>query len=135
LTIWAVAADLKPGYGDLEGTGVGHLLPDHLEIGGLELQDLGAAEAGDVQMITPGHTLVIVPFAPHVHQVQLIHEAVLLQEREGSIDGHAVDRRLRSLGPAEDLSRIEVVVCGFYDFKNGSSLAGDPNPSRCELRL
>ena len=52
--------------------------------------------------------LVIMLFTLDVHQIQFIDQAVLLEQRDGSIDCCAVDSRILLPGNLEEPGRIEM---------------------------
>lgn len=91
-----------------------------------ELCNLAAAKACHVDMIPLRAPFVKVLFPLHVHEVELINQAVTLEKIQGAIDGDSIDAWIESPRLTEDLRGIEMLLRGFNHAKNGSSLMGHP---------
>jgi len=68
-----------------------------------------------------------------MHQVELINEAVALEEIEGAIDSGAIDVGLALAGESEQSSGVEVLVGALDDFEEDAALGGDANAFACKF--
>jgi hypothetical protein len=72
----------------------GDLSLQTLERGTVELLDLSAMKARQMQMVFLRFDFVIVLFPVEVHEIQLIDQAQPLQQLQGPVDGRAIDVRV-----------------------------------------
>jgi len=88
-----------------------------------------------MQVIASGHAFVVMPFTTHMHQVEFVYQAIPFQQRESPVYGNAVDGRLNSLRPSQNLSSIEMMI-GSLDYpQDCPALLCKPNAFRCKLGL
>jgi hypothetical protein len=79
----------------------------------LKLGDFPAAQAGHMNVIALRPALVKVLLALHVHQVELVDQAMPLEQFESAIDGHAIDAGVKFARLAQNLSRVHVLLGSF----------------------
>src|SRR5581483_3554083 len=73
-----------------------------------EFPDLATLQASNVNVVARTVSFVIVAVAAQVQKVQLVDQAMLLQQVNGAIDGHQMDVRIDDFGPLEDLIDVQV---------------------------
>jgi hypothetical protein len=101
----------------------------------LKLHDLAAAQARHVNMIALRTPLVKMLLTLHVHQIKFVDQPVALQEVERAVNRHAVNSGIQSLGMAEDLRRIEVLLRRFDDAEDSATLVRQANSAGGENGL
>ncbi len=74
-----------------------------------ELLHLAAAQAGHVHVVALRTALVEVAVAFDVQQVELVRQALALEQAERAIDGDAIDVGIDARGLVQDLRAIEVL--------------------------
>ena len=60
----------------------------------------------------------------HVHQIQFVDQALAFQQADSAVDRHAVHLGIDSAGLAQNLSGIQMLLCGLDDAENGAALLG-----------
>ena len=88
-----------------------------------EFHDLAAAQAGHVDVIALRAAFVVMFLALHVHEVELVHQPVPLQQTERAIHSHAVNSWVHPARAAENLAGIEMLFGGFDHAENRAPLA------------
>jgi hypothetical protein len=131
----AVPADFQARYGDAEVALLGHRDLEFFEQLALEFRDFSATQACHVHVIAAGTSLVEMPLALNVHQVQFVNQALSFQQADGPVHGNAVDLGIDAARFAQNLSGIEMLLGGFDNAQDGSTLAGQPYAAVHELRL
>ncbi len=89
----------------------------------LEFADGSAFQAGDVDVIARAVAFVEVLVAAQVEQVELVDQAVALQQIEGAVDGDAMDARVEFLRAIENGAGIEMALGVVHDLEENFSLA------------
>jgi hypothetical protein len=123
--VGAEAAYFRAGYGDFDATVAGDLGFQLLVEFAFEFADFAAADAGYVDVVTRAMALVEVAVAAEVQQVELVYEALALQEIESAIDGDAGYARVEFLGPLEDFVGVEMAAGGVHYLQEDAALAGE----------
>src|SRR2546422_3099887 len=88
----AVAADFGAGDGDLHATIALDLTLKLLKQAALELADFTAAQASDVDVVAGAVAFVVVLVAADVQHVQLVDQAVALEQVQGAIHSDEIGR-------------------------------------------
>ena len=78
-----------------------------------EFRDLAAAQAGHVNVVALGATLVEMLLSLHVHEVEFVDQAVALEQAEGAVDGDAINQGVEFASLAQDLAGVEVLFAQF----------------------
>ena len=76
-----------------------------------------------MDVIARAVAFVEVLVAAQVEQVELVDQAVALEQVEGAVDGHAVDARIEFLRAIENGAGVEVALGVVHDFEQDFSLA------------
>jgi hypothetical protein len=131
----AVPTDLKAGDHDVKSAIALDLAFKAVEQVALELHDFATAKTSHVNVIALRTTLIEMLFALHVHEVEFINQSVALEQVERPVHGHTVDPGIQPLGVAQDLRRIQVLLCRFHDAKDGPTLMSKANSAGGQNRL
>jgi len=131
----AVSADFQARDEHVKSAIAFHLLFELIEFIADELGDLAAAQAGHVDVILSQLALVVVAFAVDVHEVELVDEAVALEQTQGAIDGAAINAGIKALSFAKDLAGVQVLVGGLDHAQDGAALLGHADAALGEMRL
>jgi hypothetical protein len=123
--IVADAADFGAGDSNLDIAVAGNLLLELFVETGLEFADLAAAEAGDMNVIAGAVGFVVVAVAAEVEKIELVDEALALEEVDGAVDGDEVDVGIDFLGAVEDLVDVEMLLGSVHDLEDDAALAGE----------
>ena len=73
--------------------------------------------------------------AAEVQEVELVDEAVALEQIEGAVDGDAMHAGIDFLGAFEDGAGVEVALGVVHDLEEDSSLAGEADAALFESGL
>ncbi len=133
--IFAVAAYLGAGHRDFDIAILLDLLLQFFVEAGLEFAHLAAFQAGDVDVVAQAVAFVKVLVAAEVQQVELIDEAVALQQIEGAVDGDAMDAGIDFLGPFENGAGVQVAFGVVHDLEQDFSLAREAHTTLFESGL
>jgi protocatechuate 3,4-dioxygenase beta subunit len=92
-----------------------------------ELLNLAAAQADHMRMLLLHACLVVMLIALHVHQVELVHHAALLQHLERSVHSHPIELRIALF--RHDVQPLSVqMFAGFVNqIEQDLPLAGQPD--------
>ena len=108
----AVATDFQSADDDMKAAVALNLAFEAVEEVALELQDGATAQTGHVDVIALGAALVVMLLALHVHQVELVDEAVAFQKFEGAIYRDPINSRVEFASVSQDLRRVEMLLGG-----------------------
>src|SRR5207248_8604018 len=97
--------------------------------------NFSTTEAGHMYMVTSWPALVKVLLALHVHQVQLIDQALTFQQLERAVHSDFVDAGIDAPRLVQYLGRIKMLFCGFYNAKNGPALVSKSKAMRDQCGL
>ena len=86
-------------------------------------------------MVTRAVALVKMTVAPQVKKIELVYQALTLQQIEGSVDGDARDSRIDFLSAFENFVGIEMSPGGFHNLQKYFSLPREAYPARGQLVL
>src|SRR2546422_9041549 len=131
----AVATHLGSGYGDLHAPIALDLALKLLKQAALELTDFTAAQASDVDVVAGSVAFVVVLVAADVQQVQLVDQAVALEQVQGAIHSDAVHARVNLLRPAEDGTCVEMALGAVHDLQKDAALAGQADAAAFQRGL
>ena len=70
-----------------------------------------------------------------VHEIELVHQPVALQQAQCTVHSNAVDLGINCSGMAKNLRGIEVTLCGFDHAEDRTSLTCHADAARSEFRL
>jgi len=84
-------------------------------------------------VIAAGLRLVVVLFSLQMHQVKLIDQALLFQQRNGSVHRRPVDLRVLLLSQLQEFGRIEMARRVLNDPHQHAPLRCDANSSGDEF--
>lgn len=129
----APAAHLEPGHEDFKPGLLGNFPLELLKQGAAEFLDLTALEASQMHVIPFGFDLVVVLFAVHVHQIELIDKAELLQLFYGPVDGGPIDAWLSLSSQREQRRNVQMFLRFLHGLDQHSPLCGHADTFRCEL--
>jgi hypothetical protein len=87
----AISSYLKSGDNYVVVTVPPQLFLQRLEKLALELGDFATAQARHVNVVARESSLVVVPLALNMHQIELVNKAVTFQKSQGSIYGAPID--------------------------------------------
>jgi len=96
----------------------------------LKLSDLAAAQAGHVDVIALRPAFVVMLFSLQMHQIQLVHQAVSLEQVERPVDRNPVNLGIKLATLAQCLARIQMLLYGLPHAENGAALVCHAKPSR-----
>src|SRR5215472_417350 len=116
----AISANFETSDDDVKSAVALDLSLEAIEEIAFEFGDLATAKASHMDVIALGATFVVMFFALEVHEVELVDQAVALEEIESAIDGDAVDLGIQFAGFAEDLGGVEVLFGGLDDAQDGA---------------
>ena len=122
---FAIAADFGAGHGDFEFAILFDLLHEFFVEEGFEFADFSAFQAGDVDVVARAVALVEVLVAPKVQQVELIDEAVALEQIKSSVDGDTMHAGIDFLRSFENGAGVQVAFGVVHDLQQDFSLAGE----------
>lgn len=125
-----VATDFETGDYDMELALALNLALETFEEIAFKFLNFAAAEAGHVQVIAVGTTLIVVFFSLQMHEIELVDQAMTFEQAEGAIDGDAVDTGIEFAGFAKKLAGIEVGFGGLDDLEDGATLTGHAEAAR-----
>ena len=80
----------------------------------LKLHNFPAAQTGHMDVIPLRTTLVKVLLSLHVHQVELVHQAVALEELKRTVNSDTINFGIELLGMTKNLRRVKVLL-GIFD--------------------
>src|SRR5712692_1948287 len=89
----------------------------------LEFAHLPAFQAGNVDVFARAMTLVVVPVAADMQQVQLVNQAVGLEQVNGAVNGYGVDAGIDLARAGEDFRGVQVPLRGIHHFQDHQALA------------
>ncbi len=98
-----------------------------------EFADFAAADAGYVDVIAGAMAFVEMAVAAEMQEVELVNEAVALQEIEGAIDGYASHARIEFLRALKDFVSVQVAAGGVHYLEEDSALASEANAAGAKL--
>lgn len=108
--IRAEAAYFCTRYGDFDAAVVGNLALQFLVEFAFELANLSASHTRYVDMVARTVAFVEMAVAAQVKKVQLVDQALALQQIERAIHGDASDPGIHFLGAFEDFARVQVAT-------------------------
>src|ERR1700730_9535223 len=111
----AIAADFQARDYDVELAITLNLPLQAVEEIALKFHDLAATQACHVNVVSLWTPFVVMLLALHVHQVELVDQAMTLEQIDGAVDGDPVDLRINLAGFAQDLAGVEVLFGGLHD--------------------
>jgi hypothetical protein len=98
-----------------------------------EFADFAAADAGYVDVVARAVAFVEVTVAAEMQEIELVDEAVALQEIESAIDGDAGYTRVEFLGALEDFVGVQVAAGGVHYLQEDAALAGEADAAGAEF--
>jgi len=133
--IAAIAAHFETAYYNVKAAFALNLALEAVEEIAFEFRNFPAAEAGHVDVVALRAPFIEMFLALHVHQVELVNQPVTLQQFERAVNRDLVDARIKVARVAQNLRRIEMLLCGFYHAQNRAALMGQPKTARGQCRL
>jgi hypothetical protein len=92
-------------------------------------------QTGDVNVVARPVAFVEVAVAAKMKQVELVDQAVALQQIDRAIDGNARDVRIDFLRALENFAGVEVASRRLHHLQEHSALAREPDSARAEFAL
>ena len=89
--------------------------------------DFAAAQADDVRVLLLQAGFVIVLVAAVVHQVQLVHQAALLEQLQRAVDGDAIELGILLLGQLKQAFGVQVAAGLVDQVEQHAALARQPH--------
>src|SRR5712692_353325 len=130
--VLAVAADFRACDGDLDAAVALDLALELLEQPALELAHFAAAQAGDVDVVAGPVTFVVVLVATDMEQVQLVDQAVALEQIERAVHSDAVHARINLLRVPQDGASVEVPLGVIHHGEQHTPLPGETHAAAFE---
>ena len=109
LAVRAVAAHLGPRNHNFESEVPLYLLAHALQRLSEELLNTAASQTDDMRVLLLQASLIVVLVAFVVHEIQLIHQAALLQQLERPVYGNAVELGVLLLGELKQPLGVEML--------------------------
>jgi len=131
----AIAADLQPRNHDMEVAVPLNLAFEAVKQVAFELDDFSAAQARHMNVIALRASLIVVLLALHVHQIKLINQSMPLKQAESAIDGYTIDLGIDLSRMAQNLARVQMLLCSLYHAQNGAALACHAQSARHQFGL
>ena len=134
----AVSADsahFRAADGDFDASVARDLFLQFLVQLAFHLADFAAAHAGDMDVVARAVAFVEVAVTAQVEQIELVDQAVALQQVNRAIDRYAGDVRIDFLRAIQDFAGVKMAARGFHDLKQNAPLACEANPASAELTL
>ncbi len=131
--IGAEAAHFCAGHCDFDAAVAGDLGFQLFVEFAFEFADFAAANAGYVDVVARAVALVEVTVAAEVEKVELVDEAVALEEIESAIDGDAGYAWIELLGALQDFVGIEVAAGCVHYLQEDAALASEANAAGAEF--
>src|SRR5579864_1539507 len=125
-----VSANFQTAHDDVKPAIALDLSFQAIEQFAFQFHDFSAAQAGHVNVVTLRTALVKMLLALHVHQVELVDQAIALQQLERAVHGDLVNSGIDSPRLGQDLGRVQMLLCGFHHAENSSPLVGEPKSVR-----
>ena len=122
--VGAEAAYFCAGDCDFDFAVAGDLALQLLVEFAFELADFAAADAGYMDVIARAVALVEMAVAAEMQEIELVDQAVALQEVESAIDSDAGYARVEFLGALEDFVGVEVAAGGVHNLEQDAALTG-----------
>jgi hypothetical protein len=126
----AIAANLQPRYRNSEGALLLHFPLELGEQDTLKLRYLATAYASHMQVFAASASLVKMPFAFHMHEIEFIYETLALQESQCAVHGNAVHPVIESLRLAQNLCCIQMAIGRLDDADDNPPLIRDADSAR-----
>jgi hypothetical protein len=133
--VGADSAHFRAADGDFDASVARDLFLQLLVQLAFHLADFATTHAGNVDMIARAVAFVEMAVAAQVEQIELVDQAVALQQVNRAIDRHASDFRIDFLGAIEDFTGVKMAARGFHHLKQNAALACEANPASGELVL
>ena len=131
--IFAEAADFGARDADFDVEIVGDLRFQILVKLRFKLADFPAANAGDMNVVARAVAFVIVAMTAQMQKIELVDEAVTLEQVHRAIDRDARDIRIDFLSALENLFRVHVARRPFEHFNEHHALTREANAARLDL--
>lgn len=106
-----------------------------IEESAFEFHDASTAEAGHVDVIALRSAFIKMLFTLHVHEIELVDEAVTLEEIQSPVHGDAIYVWVETPRVAQDLAGVEMLLGGFDDAEDLAALACETNSTRRQFGL
>lgn len=88
-----------------------------------------------MNVVARAMAFIEVTITAKVEKVELVNQAVALQEINGAVDGDASDARVKALGALKNLGGVEVAPRCFHHLKQNAALAGEPDATGGQFLL
>jgi hypothetical protein len=131
----AITTDLEAANNDVKAAVALDLTFQAIEEVAFEFHDFAATQARHVDMISLWAPLVVVLFALHVHEIELVHQSIALEKVKRSIDRHAINARVQLACVAKDLSGVKMLFGGFDYAQDRAALVSEPKAARGQCSL
>ncbi len=125
LAAGAVPADLSTRQQDLKSEVGFDLFAQPLQGLSEKFLHLAAAQTDDVRVLLLQARLVVMLIAVVVHEVQLIHQAAILEHLQRAVDGHPVQFGIFFLGQLEQALGVQVLPGLVDHFQQDLPLTGE----------
>jgi len=123
----AVPADFRAREGNLEAELRLHLAADGLELFAEKFLDAPAAQADDVRVLLFQAGFVVMLFTFEVGQIELIHQAALLEQFQRAVDRHPVELGIFFLGHLIQRVGVQMQAGVVDQVEQQAALAGQAN--------
>ena len=133
--IRAEAAYFCARYGDFDAAVVRNLAFQFFVEFAFKLANLSASHTRYVDMVARTMAFVEMPVAAKVKQVELVNQALALQQVDRAIYGDTSNPGIHFLGAFEDFARVQVATGGFHYLQKDAALAREANAPGGEFTL
>lgn len=122
-----IAADFRARNRDFDATVLGDLTLEFLVELAFEFADFSAADAGNVDMVARAMTFVKVAVSAKMQQIELVNQAVALEQINRAIHGDTCDAGIKFLGALEDFACVQMAAGRLHYLQKYTALAGEPD--------
>ena len=133
--LFAIAADFGAGHGDFDFAILLDLLHEFFVEEGFEFADFSAFQAGDVDVVARAVTFVEVLVSAQVQEVELIDEAVALEQIKSSVDGDTMHAGIDFLRTFENGAGVQVAFGVVHDLEQNFPLSREAHAALFESGL
>jgi len=101
----------------------------------LKLHDLPAPQARHMDVVPLRPSFVEMLLTLQVHEVKFVHQAMALEQTQGSIDSYLVNSGIEFARATQQLARVEMLFGGLDHAKYGAPLTSHAQSPRHQFGL
>ena len=131
----ANAANFRAAHCDIDAAVARDLLFQLFVQFAFHFAHFSAAQTCDMNMVAGPVAFVEMAIAAKVEQIELVNQAVALQEIDRTVDGDSCDVGVDFLRALEDFTGIEMAARRLHHLEKHAALAREPDPARAQFAL